>query len=106
MKELFLLVLLFAVCSVVQADENYVVNGGDVYKIETISVDAERTNLNAELIQATAQAESYQQNIVVQQDGLAKAQALKKDIQDKLDALGSTTPEVVETPIVVDKIIY
>lgn len=100
------ILILLLLTTPVMADENYVVNGGEVYKIETVSVDVERANLENELIQATAQVESYQQNIAVQQDGLAKAQALKKDIQDKLDALGSTTPEVVETPIVVDKIIY
>jgi len=89
----------------VLAEQDYVVNGDSVYKIEVVSVNYERDILLSELEQATAQVESYKENIIVQQDGLAKAEQWKKYVEDKLLAIAGE-PKKEADPVVVDEVVY
>ena len=108
MKYLLMLLLLTTPAF---ADMNYVVSGNEVQKITKVARSAEQEALRQDLIQINAQIQSYKDNIEIQKAELAKAQALKQDIQAKIELVkDNAVPVVVLEPVVdevvVDKVIY
>jgi hypothetical protein len=81
---LFLILLFITPC---HADTNYVVNGGDVYKIETVPVEIERSDLKREILRINGDISSLEESIASQQTSLDGLKAEKKDAEDKLATL-------------------
>jgi len=85
------------------AGVDYVVDGNEVQKIIKVARSAEQEALRQDLIQINAQIQSYKDNIEIQKAELAKAQDLKKDIQDKIELIKDRAAPVV-VPVVDDSI--
>jgi hypothetical protein len=88
------------------AGMDYVVDGNEVQKITKVARSAEQEALRQDLIQINAQIQSYKDNIEIQKAELVKAQALKKDIQDKIELVKDKAVIVEPVVPVIDEAIY